>query len=81
MSRLNRVMREKDDAIQNKGKKKKDIPVYDLKGNVITPEKKKKEKKLGIFLLVFAGIVALLYFPGLFMKNKNSQPTDRKSVV
>jgi len=78
MSRLDRVMREKNDAIKEKtsGRKKNTIPVYDVYGKVITPEKKKKEKRLGIIILIFAALFGIFYVPGFFIKDRsNIKPT------
>ena len=73
MSRLNQVMNQTEKAEKKKWKKnkKKDniLPVYDMKGQNITPEKKRRNKRIAILLLTISGIGAVIYFPGMFMKD------------
>ena len=72
MSRLNRVMKEKDDAIHKKPKKNRELPVYNINGEVISSEKKRKQNKLAVFLLVIAAIAIVFYLPGFFMKDEDN---------
>ena len=79
MSKLNRVLNNKERAIkeeasvkkQKKGKKRV-IPVYDTKGRTITPEKKAREKKIYITVIAVAAALAFVYVPGMFMSPSES---------
>lgn len=69
MSRLNKVIQQKEQAIQKRGipAKNMTIPIYDASGRIINPEKKKKEKRLAVIIIVVTGILAFIYMPQLFM--------------
>lgn len=70
MSRLNKVLNESQRPI--KERKNRKIPEYNSNGKVLRIGNEAKKKRLIIFGLVFFWIYLILYFPGLFMKNKNS---------
>ena len=48
------------------------IPVYDMNGRTITPEKKKREKRLAISLLILAFLIAFIYLPGFFLTDSSN---------
>lgn len=53
MRRLDDVLRANESAGTGKRKKKKSvIPVYDMNGKTITPEKKKRESRIAVAVLV-----------------------------
>lgn len=91
MNRLNQIMNQTEKA-ENKKKKQKSkkestLPVYDMKGQNITPEKKKRDKRIAILILTLTGIIVFLYFPGMFIKSteqsKNSDApvqTDTSAI-
>lgn len=55
------------------------IPVYDMNGRTITPEKKKREKRLAISLLILAFLIAFIYLPGFFLTDSSNDTA--KAVV
>lgn len=76
MSRINRVVRQKEVQTKHKKEKKKKkrvIPVYDMDGHTITPEKKKREKRLALLILTLSAIAIFIYFPGFFMEDAGSE--------
>ena len=80
MSRLNKVLNQTNHMKEKKEKEKKKntpLPVYDLEGKTVTPEKKKRDFRLAIFLLVFAGVFSFIYLPGYFMKEKETSDSNK----
>ena len=69
MSRLNKVIR--NNTIPIKPEKNRKIPEYDSNGRVIRMGNEALRKKIGITILIIAGLYLVFYFPGIFMKDKD----------
>lgn len=85
MSRLNKVLNQANHLQEKKEhekskKKHTPLPVYDLEGKTVTPEKKKRDFRIAILLLVLAGVFAFIYLPGYFLKEPESADFDTKKV-
>ena len=84
---MNQTEKAENKKKKQKSKKESTLPVYDMKGQNITPEKKKRDKRIAILILTLTGIIVFLYFPGMFIKSteqsKNSDApvqTDTSAI-
>ena len=82
MSRLNRVVQQKENAVlkRNVPRKDKTVPVYDISGKTVNPEKKKRDRNLGIVLLVVTAFVAFIYMPQLFISETEKSKTVKVDI-
>ena len=77
MSRLNKVLQQNNvtEHKKKKAKQKKTVmPVYDMTGKTITPEKKRRENRIAVAVIVVTVLLSFLYLPGLFIE-------DNKEIV
>lgn len=68
MSRLNKVIR--NNTVPIKKEKERKIPLYDANGHVIRMGNEALKKRISIAILVITGLYIILYFPGIFIKDK-----------
>ena len=77
MSRLNKVLQQTNvtEHKKKKAKQKKTVmPVYDMTGKTITPEKKRRENRIAVAVIFVTVLLSFLYLPGLFIE-------DNKEIV
>ena len=84
MSRLNQVISENSKAqngIKAKEKRNIEIPVYDVTGKMVNPEKKLMKKRITLILLIIAGFLGFIYIPGIIINLLESTETDANYIV
>lgn len=80
MRRLDDVLRANESAGTGKRKKKKSvIPVYDMNGKTITPEKKKRESRIAVAVLVIGLTLVFIYVPQFVLKNTTEKQVSVKT--
>ena len=75
---LNERLRERHKP--KKEKKRVVIPTYDTKGRTITPELKRRKKRMKIFLITLLCIAGFLYLPQFFMPKAGTENANTTSV-
>lgn len=80
MRRLDDVLRANESAGTGKRKKKKSvIPVYDMNGKTITPEKKKRESRIAVAVLVIGLTLVFIYVPQFVLKDTTEKQVSVKT--
>lgn len=69
MSRINKVIQQKEMAVQKRGIPVANtaIPVYDTNGRIINPEKKRRDTRLAIAIIAVTAILSFIYLPQMFL--------------
>lgn len=74
------VLRANESAGTGKRKKKKSvIPVYDMNGKTITPEKKKRESRIAVAVLVIGLTLVFIYVPQFVLKDTTEKQVSVKT--
>ena len=72
MSRINKVIQQKEMAVQKRGIPVTNtaIPVYDTNGRIINPEKKRRDTRLAIAIIAVTAILSFIYLPQMFLSEE-----------